>query len=120
MSSKDVDTSVKMYILVNNDLKMGKGKIAGQVGHSVSSLVRKLEKNPTKNYIYWLANGEAKIIIKSTEEEMLKLRKKYSDKTVEIRDLGKTQIEPDSLTTIGFIPLKPDEVPKEILDGKIL
>lgn len=118
--SRLLEKNIKMYILVNNDLKMGKGKIAGQVGHCVSGLIRNLEKNPTRKYNEWLHNGEAKIIIKSTENEMLMLRKKYRDKTVEIHDLGKTQIESGSLTTIGFLPLDRDEVPKEILDGKLL
>jgi PTH2 family peptidyl-tRNA hydrolase len=109
----------KMYILVNDDLKMGKGKIGSQIGHCVSSLIQKLEKNTSKNK-YWLNNGEPMIILKTTEEKLLQLRKKYSKISVEIRDAGKTQVSPDSLTTIGFIPLYEEEIPLDLTTMKLL
>jgi peptidyl-tRNA hydrolase len=31
-----------MYVLVNDDLKMGKGKIAGQVGHVVGLITEEI------------------------------------------------------------------------------
>ncbi len=33
-----------MYIFVNNDLNMGKGKIAAQVGHIVEIMIEELVK----------------------------------------------------------------------------
>ena len=36
------DKPLYMYILVNNDHKMGKGKIAGQVGHVVGLITEKI------------------------------------------------------------------------------
>jgi peptidyl-tRNA hydrolase len=37
--------SLYMYILVNNDVKMGKGKIAGQVGHVVGLITEEIVQN---------------------------------------------------------------------------
>lgn len=112
------DSDVKMYIVVNDDLKMGKGKIAGQVGHVVAQLIRKLEKSKTKSYKQWMSNNEPKIILKSSEKELISLR---DDRlTVEIHDMGLTQIAEDSLTVIGFIPLYSHEVPSSLKTMKLL
>ena len=42
-----------MYLFVNNNLKMSKGKTCGQVGHAVGVLVEELMKNPTQEFIDW-------------------------------------------------------------------
>jgi peptidyl-tRNA hydrolase len=41
MSTTEFDE--KMYFVINDDLKMGKGKIAGQVGHATAKLSRLIE-----------------------------------------------------------------------------
>lgn len=112
------DTNVKMYIIVNKDLKMGTGKIAGQVGHCVAKLTRKLENKKTESYKEWVKTAEAKIILKSTEKQMLELLDKYN--CVEVRDAGKTQIPENSLTVIGFEPMRNSEVPDEVIEMKLL
>ena len=38
----DSESQLYMYVLVNNDLKMGKGKIAGQVGHVVGLITEEI------------------------------------------------------------------------------
>ncbi len=101
---------MNMYILVNDDLKMGKGKIAGQVGHVVGSITEKIitehykkHNNDVYNrYVEWKNNGCAKIILKATEAQI----KSYMNKpeTMYILDLGRTQIPENSLTVIGFYP----------------
>lgn len=110
---------MKMYILVNSDLSMGKGKIAGQVGHVISHIIRKLEncKNKT-SYNKWIRKGEPKIILKSTENEMEKLYEKYSSISHKIYDMGKTQIKENSFTVLGFYPS--DYIPDELLEMKLL
>jgi PTH2 family peptidyl-tRNA hydrolase len=105
--------SLYMYILVNNDVKMGKGKIAGQVGHVVGLITEEIVQNyyvertdstieAYNRYLSWKKKGHAKIILKATEEEMVSLIQKKE--CVYIKDAGKTQIAPNTLTVVGFYP----------------
>jgi PTH2 family peptidyl-tRNA hydrolase len=117
--------NAKMYIFVNTLLNMGKGKIAGQVGHGVSHMVRYLENNKNNAYKNWLSNGEAKIVLKASEDQLNNMIKKYNDVNseiwcFEIHDLGKTQIAPNSLTVIAFNPIYDYEVPKDFKNYKLL
>lgn len=102
-----------MYIIVNNDLQMGKGKIAAQVGHVVMQIVediiiKKFEStkipNICKDYDVWKNSGGAKIVLKATKEQLVTL--KNMDNARFIIDAGKTQIEAGSLTVVGFPPMK--------------
>lgn len=99
-----------MYIIINDDLKMQKGKICSQVGHSVQKLIEnileiysvsKKEKTIYTNYKIW-KNGCKKIILKASQNELLILQN--DSNCISIYDAGKTQIEPNSLTCIGFYP----------------
>jgi PTH2 family peptidyl-tRNA hydrolase len=105
--------SLYMYILVNNDVKMGKGKIAGQVGHVVGLITEEIVHNyyvertdstieAYNRYLSWKKKGHAKIILKATEEEMVSLIQEKE--CVYIKDAGKTQIAPNTLTVVGFYP----------------
>lgn len=99
-----------MYILVNNDVKMGKGKIAGQVGHVVGLITEDIfrsyyvdgRKDVYERYMDWKEKGHAKIILKATETELESFL--HDKECVHIRDLGKTQIAPNTLTVIGYYP----------------
>lgn len=99
-----------MYIIINDDLKMQKGKIASQVGHAVQQLIEnileiystsKKEKQIYTNYKIW-KNGCKKIILKGTHTELLELQ--INPDAVSIYDAGKTQVEANSLTCVGFYP----------------
>jgi len=94
-----------MYIFVNDDLKMGKGKIASQVGHCVQNLIEELLENNKKekyqDYIKW-KNGSKKIILKATYSQLVELQK--NDIARSVYDAGHTQIESNSLTVVGFFP----------------
>lgn len=104
-----------MYVLVNDDLKMGKGKIAGQVGHVVGLITDRILRNfynsnkseadasdEYKRYVQWSKSGSAKIILKATEEQIRSFI--GQPESAYILDLGRTQIAPNSLTVIGFYP----------------
>lgn len=101
-----------MYILVNDDLKMGKGKIAGQVGHVVGMITEEIIRKSYEShkgvpdcysrYVRWKGSGHAKIILKATEEQI----KSFigEPETMYVIDAGRTQIAPNSLTALGFYP----------------
>jgi PTH2 family peptidyl-tRNA hydrolase len=98
-----------MYIVVNDDLKMGKGKIASQVGHCVQHMVENIirsyyesKKSDAYNrYMKW-KNGAKKIVLKASKDELIKLCLHMESNP--IYDAGKTQIESGSLTVVGFYP----------------
>jgi PTH2 family peptidyl-tRNA hydrolase len=99
-----------MYIIINDDLKMQKGKIASQVGHAIQQLIEnifeiysisKKEKQIYTNYKNW-KNGCKKIVLKCSYKELLELQ--INSDCISIYDAGKTQVEPNSLTCVGFYP----------------
>lgn len=110
----------KMYILVNNDLKMGKGKLCAQVGHAVAAWIRRLEKSPTDAYKKWVAHLEPKIVLKAELNVILALRKRYQQQTEIVVDAGLTQIAPGSITVLAFAPLHLNDVPSELHSLKLL
>ena len=102
-----LEDTVKLVLVVNNDLKMGKGKIAAQVGHaSVSATLKAGELNPLA-LDSWLKSGQKKVCLKTTYDELMEISAKAKInriQIVEINDAGKTQIPSGSLTVVAFGP----------------
>lgn len=115
-----IDDKVKLVLVVNSDLKMGKGKIAAQVGHAaVSATLKAGEYNPV-DLDSWLKSGQKKICVKASYDEINHLLARASSsgiQTVEITDAGKTQIPSGSLTVAAFGPC--DEGRLESLTGHL-
>lgn len=112
---------VKMVIVVNNSLDMGKGKIASQSCHSAVSLVRHLiESNQRDLLKKWAENLEAKIVVKCDSKiELLTLFKSARECNLQsyyTTDAGRTQIEPGSITTLAILGIS-EEIDK--LTGKL-
>lgn len=100
-----------MYIFVNMDLKMEKGKIAGQVGHLCQRITADIirmgyEISPVPqeyiDYMLWESNGSKKVVLKATQEQMIELIKMPNVRY--IIDAGRTQIPSGSMTVVGFFP----------------
>lgn len=96
---------IKFVVVVRKDLGMGVGKIAGQVGHACSSVVW---ENPDYVANWFRYGNQKKAILKvQSESELIEIIKKaqaYGIVTTVIRDAGKTQIEPNTMTCCGFGP----------------
>lgn len=119
----------KQAILVNTDLKMGKGKIAGQVAHGeffygifIHNIIRKFglitpltldEKESLKIYRGWIKDHlMPKIIFKVTEEELIQISKRLTKNAVWnkiVVDMGFTQIPKDSKTCLIVEPLDEED-----------
>ncbi|KRX10466.1 UBA-like protein [Pseudocohnilembus persalinus] len=129
---KRPDREYKMVFLVRMDLKMGVGKIAAQVGHSVlgayKQIVSKIEKNNDKDLKEVLETyenyGQPKIVLKcETKEEFLDLEQKARNKglnTYMVADAGRTQIEPGSLTVCAIGPGPVDAIDEVTKHLKLL
>ena len=131
LSKNNYQEEAVMYILVNTDLKMEKGKVAGQCSHSVSRVTRLVEENWKNDaYTKWIHNFEPKIVLKSSEKEMLEIIEKYELIKIDdikqkdiwciyTRDIGRTQIDVGQLTTLAFCPILRKDVPDYIKKLKL-
>ena len=107
-----------MYIFVNHDLSMGKGKIAGQVGHVCCHLTKRMINNPTQESVDWDTHASKKVVVKATMNQLNELEKMAN--SISIHDAGRTQIPANSLTVVGFMPMYEKNVPKTFKEYKLL
>lgn len=130
MESDSLLDEYVMYILVNKDLKMKAGKIASQCCHSACKVVQ-IHEDKTKEgnsfceYLKWKFSNYGKIVLKADQKTLEECIKKYSDKSQKIwcectYDLGRTQIEAGSLTTVAFTPMSKESAPEIIKQLKLL
>ncbi|KAJ3704645.1 hypothetical protein LUZ61_008350 [Rhynchospora tenuis] len=103
----DIIEDFKMVLVVRNDLKMGKGKIAAQCSHATLGLYKKLLNRAPKSLNRWEMCGQVKVVVKiETEDEMLVLQeraKSLSLPTHIVIDAGRTQIAPNSRTVMSIL-----------------
>ncbi|MBT3395547.1 peptidyl-tRNA hydrolase [archaeon] len=100
----------KQVILVRTDIKMSKGKTAAQVAHASIEATLKSDDQKVKA---WRNKGMKKVVLKVKEEsELFKFKEFAKDVGVVsalIRDAGKTQLDPGTITCLA---IGPDEVKK--------
>ena len=99
-----------MYILVNQDIKISKGKLAGQVGHAVCSYV--YQKGVSEAYM----KAQKKIILKCSQDKLEALE---NEGYITIRDLGLTHLEPNTLTCVNYGIHRKEDVPTWIKELKL-
>jgi len=98
----------KLVLVVNHGLKMGKGKIAAQVGHASISAMTGVHEKDRGRLEAWLATGQRKVCVKGDNaEHLLEMQKQAKAEglpTAAIRDAGHTQIPSGSLTVVAIGP----------------
>jgi PTH2 family peptidyl-tRNA hydrolase len=98
----------KQVIVVRQDLKMGKGKLAVQVAHAAVSSAETTRKYKSEWFDSWIRANQAKICVKVEGERELRLLKDRLDETgipnSLIQDAGLTQLEPGTTTCLGIGP----------------
>ncbi|XP_055631701.1 probable peptidyl-tRNA hydrolase 2 [Toxorhynchites rutilus septentrionalis] len=111
----DFGGEYKMILVVRNDLKMGKGKIAAQCGHAAVGAYEGASKKTPTILRKWQHTGQAKIAVKvDSEQQMMEVYKTAKANNLNcclIRDAGRTQIEPNSKTVLAIGP-----APNEVID----
>lgn len=115
----DILQDFKMVLVVRNDLKMGKGKIAAQCSHATLGLYKKLLRRAPKSLNRWEMCAQPKVVLKvETEEDMLVLQERAKSLNLPNHitiDAGKTQIAPNSRTVMAI--LGPIEVVDDVTGG---
>ncbi|RHZ03060.1 hypothetical protein DYB37_005824 [Aphanomyces astaci] len=98
----------KMVLVVRNDLKMTKGKIAAQCGHATLGAYKRALKRTPQALDFWEYSGQTKVALKiESEEEMLLLAGRAKELGLVhyiVVDAGRTQIAPDSKTVLAVGP----------------
>ncbi|MBT4824955.1 peptidyl-tRNA hydrolase [Candidatus Woesearchaeota archaeon] len=114
---------LKQVILVRNDLKMSKGKIAAQSAHaSVDAVLKALKsKSGEEKVKAWRREGMMKIAIKvDSEKELYKYMQQAKDQgmiTSIITDAGKTFVAPGTVTCGCIGPADIEEIDE--ITGKL-
>ncbi|CAH1446574.1 unnamed protein product [Lactuca virosa] len=97
----------KMVLVVRNDLKMGKGKIAAQCSHATLGLYKKILHRAPKALNRWEMCGQVKVVVKiESEDDMLVLQEKAKSMAIPthiVIDAGRTQIAPNSRTVMAVL-----------------
>ena len=106
----------KQVIAVRTDLKMGKGKLAAQVGHAAVSAAEETRRKHPGWWKAWLEEGQCKVAVKVKGfEELLALQKVAAQMKLPyslIVDRGLTQLPPDTATCLGIGPAPSIQVNK--------
>ncbi|MFA5333430.1 MAG: peptidyl-tRNA hydrolase Pth2 [Candidatus Nanoarchaeia archaeon] len=113
----------KQAIILRTDLGMDKGKLVSQGAHaSVASAYKTMQKNP-EIFREWIGSMKKIVLKVNSEKELMELKVKAAKAklVVElIRDAGRTQIEPGSITALGIGPDTDEKVDSVIKDLKLL
>jgi peptidyl-tRNA hydrolase, PTH2 family len=95
----------KQVIVVRDELKLPKGKLAGQVAHASVEAVLRSEKSHIQA---WRTNGQKKVVLKvQTLAQLYALEQQAKQAglvTAIISDAGRTCIEAGTVTCVGIGP----------------
>ena len=112
---------LKQVILVRQDLKLPKGKLAAQAAHASVECVLKADKKDVAN---WRDNGMPKIVLKVEDEKELhkyiQIAKDDGLITSTITDAGHTVVEPGTVTCGGIGPNSKSKIDRIINTLKLL
>lgn len=107
------DFQYKQVILIRQDLKLPKGKLAAQCCHASVEAVLKSDPRIVKA---WRQEGMAKIVLRvKDEKELIKYFQQAKDDdliTSLITDAGKTTIAPGTKTAAAIGPDKEENIDK--------
>lgn len=114
----------KQAIVVRTDLQMNKGKLAVQTSHA-SLLAYKLVKDSLPDIANaWFAEGQKKVVLKvSGQSELLDYFKKIRERGIPcelVRDAGRTQLAPGTITCFGAGPWDEKELDEVLGKLKLL
>jgi peptidyl-tRNA hydrolase, PTH2 family len=102
---------MKQVILVRQDLRLPKGKLAAQVAHAA---VLAVEKCSSSDYTAWKDEGSKKVVLKVADEtELLEYKKKAGRCKLPVAlvtDAGRTVIAPGTKTCIAIGPADDEEI----------
>jgi len=110
-----MDFRFKQCLIARSDLKISTGKLAAQISHAAVGAAEAARKTRRGWYKGWLVEGQKKVVLVARSlDELLKLEEKAKSMklpTALIRDMGLTELPPDTVTALGIGP-----APNELID----
>jgi PTH2 family peptidyl-tRNA hydrolase len=121
-----------MYLIVRESLNMTLGKTAAQCAHASQMLTMShftyndklsfMSSEAYENYLAnkelfdkWLNSSYRKVILKADEKEWRKIKESFPTYTRSVVvDAGLTELEPNTETVIGLMPMRKSNAPKLI------
>ncbi|MDH5402960.1 MAG: peptidyl-tRNA hydrolase Pth2 [Candidatus Heimdallarchaeota archaeon] len=98
----------KQVIIIRNDLKMGKGKIAAQASHASVIASLNAKKNNSTWFDAWMRIGMKKIVVKVNSEgeleQLFQIAVRNKLPRAFINDAGHTQLAPGTATAAAIGP----------------
>ena len=121
----NIDTeeqSYVMYLVVNTSLKMGKGKLAAQVGHGVHKMAQYCLHQEKEIWMKYINSNIPKIVLKTkSQDHLMEVIEKTNDIfKCYVVDEGRTQIAKNSLTVVSYIPMLKENAPNILKELKLL
>ncbi len=112
---------MKQVILVRDDLKLPKGKLAAQCSHAAVECVLRSHKDKVAS---WRTQGMPKVVLKVKDLKELHLFNQLAKDakliTALITDAGRTTVEPGTVTCLGIGPDDEEKIDKLTQDLKLL
>lgn len=113
---KTMSKSSKLVLVVRDDLKMGKGKIAAQCSHASVMAYCKAKKQQSVLLKQWELTGQMKVVVKCNNEEDLFDLKKNAEQigllTSLVCDAGHTQVPASTYTVLAIGPANKESLDK--------
>ena len=128
------DNPIALYIIINEELGMGGGKIGGACGHIVEKIMDRYYRFVVREEVAyatgaeyqpdektagrasllraWKHNGSRKIVLKADSKEWKKLKEEFGDDLFIVQDAGHTEVAPGSETACGVWPMYKSDRPK--------
>ena len=112
---------IKQIIVVNESLKLPKGKLAAQVAHAAVSAFLEAS-DPAKDM--WLAAGMPKVVLRSeSAEHLTQLADEAQRRGIPahiVADAGRTVVPAGTITCLGLGPADADELSELTGELKLL
>lgn len=103
----------KQCIIIRDDLKLSKGKLAVQVAHAAVSASEWADRSTLEK---WKDGGQKKVVLRvDTVRDLFELKetaRRQDIPTALITDAGLTQVPPGTVTVLGIGPARADELDK--------
>ncbi len=111
---------LKQVILLRRDIQMGRGKAAAQAAHASCDAVFKIIHSGDARWREWLEEwrreGQAKIVLRVDNLDQLLTLLQQAERrglpTSLVRDAGKTQLEPGTITAGAIGPAPSHDIDK--------
>lgn len=101
---------LKQLIILREDLGISRGKEISQACHASLGAYRKTD---SKTVSEWESSGARKIVVSSGDEELEDLYARIKSKDIPaylVKDAGKTEIEPGTVTALGVGPVEESKI----------